>query len=169
MLPGKDIILRPWKDSDLPVLMGLRNDLALQAQLMTQPRPNSSSRVVKWLQEKSEKPDGVFFIVASTQGDGPLGYVQIHGIDLQSRHCHMGICLAREAQGKGYGHQVLTLIEQYMRSVFGMRKIMLEVLLSNAPAIKLYERYGFDRVGVMKSHFQADGVFADVLIMEKLG
>lgn len=168
MLTGKDIVLRAWKDADLPALTALRNDLALQAQLMTQPRPNSVPRVVRWLQEKSEKADGVFFIVAAAQGDEALGYIQIHEMNPQHGHCSLGVCLAREAQGKGYGQQALALIEQYVKSVFGMRKIMLQVLLSNASAIRFYERQGFEHVGVMKSHFHADGAHVDVLIMEKL-
>lgn len=167
MLTGKDLVLRAWKDTDLPKLTALRNDLDLQAQLMTQPRPNSVARVVRWLQEKSEKPDGVFFVVVERASDAPLGYLQIHQMDMQNRHCGLGICLATEAQGKGYGHEALTLVEHYVRQIFGMRKIMLEVLQSNAPAIRFYERHGFEKVGVMKVHFQVGGSYADVLIMEK--
>ena len=167
MLTGKDIVLRAWKESDLPKLTVLRNDLSLQAQLLTQPRPNSVPRVVRWLQEKSEKPEGVFFIVAARDTDMPLGYIQIHQMDLQNRHCGLGICLAAEAQGKGHGQEALSLVERYVKETFGMRKIMLEVLLSNASAIRFYERYGFDRIGVMKAHFQIGNTYADVLVMEK--
>lgn len=167
MLTGKNLVLRAWKDSDLPKLTALRNDLDLQAQLMTQPRPNSVARVVRWLQEKSEKPDGVFFVVAERASDAALGYLQIQQMDMQNRHCSLGICLATEAQGMGYGHEALTLVERYMKQTFGVRKIMLEVLQSNASAIRFYERYGFQKVGVMKAHFQVGDQHVDVLIMEK--
>lgn len=34
--PNRQIELRPWREADLPLMMQLRNDVALQAQLLAE-------------------------------------------------------------------------------------------------------------------------------------
>ena len=55
-----------------------------------------------------------------------------------------------------------------MRSVFNLRKLVLEVAATNEPAIALYERLGFRAVGTLADHVRADDGFVDMLIMELL-
>jgi len=167
MLNGKNVVLRAWREPDVEALAELRNDRVLQSQLMTQPRPNSLPRVRRWLQDKSEKEDGLFFVIAAARDDAPLGYVQIQNLQQRHGRGELGICLAPRAHGKGVAQEALTLLEAYLVDTFGLRKLTLQVLLENARAIRFYERYGFQRVGVMKEHFILNGDYKDVLVMEK--
>ena len=50
----------------------------------------------------------------------------------------------------------------------GRRGYTLEVRISNAGAIRLYERLGFTTVGVYREQGWLDGAWVDVVIMEKL-
>lgn len=167
MLESNSTRLRAWKESDLEMLGALRNDIALQAQLMTQARPNSSSRVREWLGERSNASDGVFFVVANKESDRALGYIQ--ALNMQALHgvADFGICLAPHEQRQGYGREALTLLESYLVTTFGMRKLLLKVLATNLNAIRFYQRTGFREIGTMQSHFYMNSAFHDVLLMEK--
>ena len=66
------------------------------------------------------------------------------------------------------GQASLTLLEAYVREVFGLRKIVLEVLASNDGAIRLYLRHNYREVGRWQRHFRQGDDYADVVIMEKL-
>lgn len=168
MLVSRDIVLRAWCDDDLAVLMRLRNDVALQTQLMSQPRPNSRDRVKQWLKDWSERTDGVFFVVASAENDGVLGYVQLANIDVMHGRGDLGICLDPSVHGRGLADQTMELLQTYVIQVFGLRKILLQVFCSNLRAIRFYENQGFERVGVLREHTLLQGSYVDVLIMEKL-
>ncbi|MEY4428987.1 MAG: hypothetical protein RLZZ182_1676 [Pseudomonadota bacterium] len=168
MLQGQRVVLRAWQAADVEPLGVLRNDVALQQQLMSQPRPNTPERVQAWLKARSEQSDGVFFVIADRQTDQALGFIQLQHLDLFHGHADLGICLAPEAQGGGRGREAMQLLMGYARSVFSLRKILLQVLLSNTRAIALYESLGFERVGVLKAHFCAQGQHHDVLWMEHL-
>jgi diamine N-acetyltransferase len=168
MLAGKNVVLRAWREEDLAVLMRLRNDVSLQTQLMAQPRPSSRSRVSQWLEKWSERTDGVFFVVAATDDDQVLGYVQLANMDLMHGRGDLGICLDPAAHGQGVADETMELLQNYAIQVFGLRKILLHVLCSNLRAIAFYEKQGFERVGVLREHAFLQGEHVDVLYMEKL-
>lgn len=167
MLKDTHVTLRPWGEADIAALAQLRNDSNLQAQLMTEPRPNSLQRVKEWLSSKSGREDVLFFVIASPSSNEVLGYVQI--VNLRPVHGtgELGICLAPSAQRKGCGRETIELLEGYLRGTFGIRKLVLNVLETNTPAVKFYQRCGFVHAGRLTRHFLSGGILRDVLIMEK--
>ena len=168
MLIGNKVLLRAWAAADLPALQALRNDVPLQRQLMAQPKGSSLEQVRAWLNTRSQTTDAVFFIIADRAGNQALGYVQLLDIDLFHGSGRLGICIGPQAQGQGCGGETLTLLADYVREVFGLRKILLEVLASNEGAIRLYRRHGYREVGRWLQHFRMGSGYADVVLMEKL-
>ena len=167
MLEGSLVVLRAPTDSDRTVLHALRNDLALQAQLMGLPRANSAERVQEWLGRMLGDPSVVFFVVASRADGRTLGYIQLARMDHVHGTADLGICLAEDARGGGRAGEALALLEGYARTVFGLRKILLQVLASNARAIQFYLKAGYDPAGTLARHHYHAGVHHDVRIFEK--
>lgn len=167
MLDGHEIVLRAWREDDLEPLELLRNNVALQSLLITQPRPNSSEKVRRWLVEKTGSEDVLFFIVAQRASQQCLGYIQLNNIQLLHGTADLGICLAPAAQGQGAGREAMALLERYAQQVFALRKIVLRVLVDNHGAVAFYVRLGFSEVGCLREHVYVNGLYHDVLIMEK--
>lgn len=168
MLTHATTVLRAWTEADLPALGILRNDLALQSLLMTQPRPNAPARVREWLQARSTQEDGIFFVVADTNTDNAVGFIQVQNIKLLHGTGDFGICLAPTSQGAGHGKAALTLLETYLRNTFNLRKLVLHVLADNANALRFYDHAGFVVAGRLTRHFYLNGNYQDVVIMEKM-
>ncbi len=167
MLSGENVILRAWGESDLDPLSALRNDLELQAQLMSQPRPNSPDKVRSWLVEKNNSSTGLFFVIADKQHETVLGYIQIAALNLIHRHAELGICVAAQQHGSGISTEALALLEIYLGDTFALRKLLLHVLADNKRAIRFYQKNGFKEVGFLRKHFYLKTTYHDVLIMEK--
>ena len=112
----------------------------------------------------------LFFVIAERSGDAAAGFVQIRKMDFIHGHGELGIALTRETQGKGYAvAEAVWVMEGHARSVFGLRKVVLHVRVSNSRAIiPAYERCGYARVGILQQHFRHDGAYHDVLAMEHL-
>ena len=168
MIKGKKVMLRAWGAEDLGMLRDMRNDLSLQRQLMAHPRGNSLDQVREWLAARSKSSDGVFLVIVSQPSGEMAGYIQAVGMDLINGIGSIGICIAPGFQGKGYGGEAMALLESYLKDIFGIRKLMLEVLAENAVAIGMYIKHGYREVGRLQQHFYSDGEYADVVIMEKL-
>lgn len=167
MLAGNMVILRAAVAEDMPVLMAIRNDLELQAMLMARPKPSTEKRVGAWLEEKTNRPDGAFFIIADRTGNSALGFLQLVDIDPLNGVAEIGICLAPGGRGKGLANEALALLEAYAQEVFHIRKIIARVLAHNRRAITFFERSSFTPVGVLKRHFYRGRQYHDVMLLEK--
>lgn len=167
MLTGERSVLRPPIENDLPSLVALRNDLEAQFQLMAFPRANSLQKVVEWLNRNLSDEKTIFFIIADKADDQTAGFIQLKNLNFVNGTGELGICLSRQAQGKGIAEESMKMLEQYIRNVFNLRKITLQVLYSNGRAISFYERYGYEHIGILKKHHYQNTEFHDVVIMEK--
>ena len=168
MIEGKKVKLRAWSEEDLDVLHGMRNDLSLQRQLMAHPRGNSLDQVKDWLASRTESSEGVFLVIASLISGEIVGYIQAVGMCHINGIARIGICIVPDSQGKGFGREAIMLLESYLMNVFGMRKLILEVLAGNVIAIGMYVKQGYREVGRQKQHYYLDGEYVDVVVMEKL-
>ncbi len=95
----------------------------------------------------------------------PVGYGQINHIDRANSSCEVGFCLSPEVQGKGYGGILVKKIIDYAIKKLNLHRIYLEVFITNKRAIKLYEKCGFEKEGVLKDKIFKHNKFHDVLVM----
>lgn len=166
MLKSATISLRPWQDADLPILTELRNDVALQAQLLARARGSRPEQVREWLQGRSRQDDRMLFIIADHQDDLAQGFIQLNDLDLIDRHAELGICLSAQARGRGLGGQAIALLADYLRDQWRLHKLCLRVRADNAAALRCYEKAGFVRCGLLRRHVFIEGRWQDVILME---
>ena len=167
MIETAQLRLRAWRSDDLPALTRLRNDVALQAQLLARVRGNSSAQVQQWLQDRSAAAGSVLWILADRHTDQALGFVQFSGIDGVDRRAELGICLLPEAQGGGRGREALAAALPYLQSNWDLHKVSLKVRHDNAGAIRCYEHLGFERCGLLREDVFLEGRWLDIVLMEK--
>lgn len=167
MLVGIQARLRAPREDDLACLESLRNDRETQQLLMALPRANSTPRVREWLNRMSNDDRTLFFVIADSD-DRAAGYLQLTDMDSLHGTAQLGICLSRESRGRGLAVEALGLLERFAHDTFAIRKIILQVLVSNEAAIALYRKLDYRKVGVHRSHWYHAGAFHDVLIMEKI-
>lgn len=141
--------LRAMTSGDLPVVMRLEHELfGAQA----------------WSEQMiaDELADGVtrWYIVAEREG-AVAGYA---GLAVFGDEAHvMTIGTDPLLQGRGVGRTLLrALLAEAERR--GVRQVILEVRVDNAPAIAMYESEGFVAVGVRKRYYQPENVDAAVMI-----
>jgi [ribosomal protein S18]-alanine N-acetyltransferase len=103
------------------------------------------------------KPGGI--CLAAVDGKAVRGYVVCSRYDTVWHL--MNIAVDPELHGQGIGSALITeLIAQVADE---RARITLEVRQSNAPAIRLYERFGFRSAGLRRRYYQDNG--EDALIM----
>lgn len=76
----------------------------------------------------------------------------------------LNLSVARDAQRTGLGWRTLGWMADVARG-YGGRTMMLEVRPSNAAALRLYQCYGFERIGVRRGYYPADGGREDAVVM----
>ena len=96
------------------------------------------------------------------------GHIVGHGVlSVAAGESHLlNVCVQPDCQGKGFGRM---LVEHLLaRATERDATVMfLEVRASNVPTQRLYEKLGFNEVGVRKDYYPAHGGREDALVLAK--
>lgn len=91
-----------------------------------------------------------------------IGYAVVM-IALDEAHL-LNLSIARERQRRGLGWRLLEWLAAIARE-HGARSMLLEVRPSNDVALRLYARYGFERIGIRRDYYPAAGGREDAVVM----
>jgi phosphinothricin acetyltransferase len=88
------------------------------------------------------------------------------------RECYAGIAefsvyVAREARGRGAGRLAMERLIEASEDA-GLWKLVSRIFPENEPSLALMRSVGFRVVGTYEKHAQLDGVWRDVVIVERL-
>lgn len=125
--------------------------------------PITAEQERTFLEGLAEKPHDVIFVALK---DGRvIGDASLAGFSRRMAHrAELGISVARAEWGRGVGSMLMEALIGYAREN-GIELIGLEARADNANAIRLYEKYGFRRVGVWPAYMKIRGEYHDVLFM----
>lgn len=71
----------------------------------------------------------------------------------------MTIGVAKEYQKRGIASNLLKTMIENAKSI-GAKRMLLEVRVNNNPALKLYEKFGFTKMGLRKRYYMPEGIDA---------
>jgi RimJ/RimL family protein N-acetyltransferase len=84
----------------------------------------------EWIEK--ENLDGYVFMIRRIEDDQPLGFIELDGIDWQSRNGWVGIAIGeRENWGKGYGTDAFRILIRFAFRELNLRRLSLTVFEYN--------------------------------------
>jgi len=86
-------------------------------------------------------------------------------IDSVARKAEMAIVLMKEHQGRGCALESVKLLLKYAFENLNLNRVSLKVAEKNERAVKLYERAGFRREGILRQDLFIDGEFMNTIAM----
>jgi L-phenylalanine/L-methionine N-acetyltransferase len=123
-----------------------------------------------WRKRLAEPGDGLYSLVAVT-GDRVVGSLALQTFPDRPRRRHagtVGMAVHDEWQGKGVGTALLRACVDMADQWLNLTRLELEVYTDNEPAIRLYERFGFEREGTLRQYAFRDGRYVDAYQMARL-
>jgi L-phenylalanine/L-methionine N-acetyltransferase len=85
------------------------------------------------------------------------------------RHCgDIGMAVHDDFQGQGIGGALLAAALDLADNWLALRRVELSVYTDNAPAIRLYEKFGFTIEGTLRDFAFRDGAYVDAYQMGRL-
>jgi putative acetyltransferase len=104
-------------------------------------------------------------------GDRVVGMLGVHTFPNRPRRRHVGaigMSVHDGWQGKGIGTALMRAGLDLADNWLNLTRLELEVYTDNEPAIRLYERFGFEREGTLRQHAFRDGHYVDSYMMARL-
>ncbi|WP_153537987.1 ribosomal protein S18-alanine N-acetyltransferase [Actinomadura macrotermitis] len=143
--------LRPMTWDDLPAVHALDQELF----------PDAAWTVEMLRGELADQPRTRHYVVAERDGE-VVGYAGLAAAGGQADVQTIGV--RADLRGAGLGAALLAeLLAEAERRDCG--EVFLEVRADNDPARRLYERFGFARVGLRKRYYQPSGT--DAIVMRR--
>ncbi len=123
-----------------------------------------------WRKRLAEPPDGLFSLVASVE-DEVVGSLGLRTFPNRPRRRHVGqigMAVRDDWHSKGVGTALMEAAIDLADNWLNLTRLELTVFADNAPAIHLYETYGFAREGTLVRYAFRDGQYVDCLAMARI-
>lgn len=165
MLKTALVALTEVTTDDLPAMFNWINDR--EQVLFNAPyKPVSLSRHQEWFEAFQRRTDAVLFAIRLAQTGELIGTCQLHAIHPVHRSAELQIRLGSPSErGKGYGTDAVRLLLDFAFKDLNLRRVYLHVFSTNLAAIRVYEKAGFTREGLLRSAAYINGEYVDVVAM----
>ncbi len=151
------LALRPLERQDLRFVHELNNDAKIMRYWFEEPYETFSELSQLYDRHVHDQRERRF--VAVDPQDELVGLVELIELDYIHRRGEFQIIIAPQCQGRGYAGQATRLAIEYAFKVLNMRKLYLIVDTSNAAAIHVYEKCGFQHEAELKEEFFGNGAY----------
>lgn len=166
---GEKIVLRAVEETDNPMLLSLINDPDTEMMIGGSSWPVSKIEQLKWFENQERRRDVFRCIVALQDNGEAIGTLILSDIDQKNATGHIHIKMSRNGgRGKGYGTDAVNTIVRYAFEELRLNCIYANILVYNKVSIKLFERCGFKRDGVLRQRVYKQGRFVDMLAYSRL-
>lgn len=163
--PPSKIEIRALEPSDAPAVHDIMNQpLAMWGTLMTPFMP-----LVRREAHLAETSDDTLRLGAMIDGR-VIGMIGLHR-ERRHRRSHaasIGMAVHDAFAGRGAGAALVAAVIDTADNWWNIRRLELEVYADNVRALALYERFGFEREGLMRAHAFREGHYVDSVVMGRV-
>lgn len=164
VLESDRIVLKPIEEEDLPLLLELRWDETLTDYLIH--NPISMVHQKKWFEKVYKNGDLALSIFYKENEQ--LRHIGLIGLyDFNQRHRRAtwkSLRIIPEYQGKGIAMEASLMLLDYVFNTLNLHKITSDSFEENSSILKLLEKLGFKREGVLIEHYFHQGKYKNAVI-----
>ena len=167
-LKGNKVYLRALEPEDLDFVHRIENTEEFWEVSATQ-TPYSRYMIKQYLENAHRDIYDVKqlrLVICDLQGK-EVGLIDIFDFEPKDRRAAIGILIADAAdREKGYGAEALELICNYCFKHLALHQVYANITQGNETSIKLFEKQGFQKVGVKKDWTYSQGQFKDEFLYQ---
>jgi RimJ/RimL family protein N-acetyltransferase len=162
---GNKIVLRPFDSRDILLFYKGENDPDIRETLFLA-YPVNVDHIKGRIESQIKSRDTVVLSIAEKPGGATIGQTAFFRIDYISRSAIFYLALMdKTVWSKGYGTEATQLMIDYGFHTLNLNRIQLHVFSGNLTAIKIYEKIGFVKEGVLREAMYHHGKYCDFLVM----
>lgn len=158
-LRGDSVTLRTVEESDVEFLRDALNDPEVRRGLSIA-KPLNGRQENTYFEERISSDETVSLMIC--RDDDPVGNVGLDPIDRQAGNCEIGLWVAPDHHGNGYGTEASRLLTRYAFDELRMHRVRARVFAHNDSSRRIWEKLGFEHEGVHREEAFTGGEYVDV-------
>jgi L-phenylalanine/L-methionine N-acetyltransferase len=156
--------IRPLEPSDADAMADLRSLPGVRWGTLSMPYQSRES-VREWIESRDASMTA---LVAELEGR-LIGAASVHQAKQRRSHTgSIGMLVHDAYRRRGVGAALLAALIDMADNWLNLKRLELTVYTDNAPAIALYEKFGFETEGLNRAYAFRDGVYVDALMMARI-
>lgn len=164
-LIGERIYLSPVGIEDAEFLCKGENDPAVRNSIFLA-LPIELSIEKDKIQKYLASNESIVFTIFERDSDNPVGQTAFFRVDYVSRAAIFYLAILDPSYwSKGYGTEATQIMVDYSFNTLNLNRIQLHVWAENFPAIKIYQKFGFIKEGVLRQAMYHKGTYCDFWVM----
>lgn len=171
LLKNKDIVLRAVEPEDLEILYRWENSTVLWYHGNTL-APYSKLVLRQYINDSLEmdiyQSKQLRLMIDLLEEKATIGTIDLYDIDAHNRRAGIGILIDDDYRRRGFAKQALELMSNYAFDFLYLHQIYAYIAQSNTNSISLFEKAGYQSVGILKDWLQRGEEFEDVYLSQLL-
>lgn len=171
LLKNKDIVLRAVEPEDLEILYRWENSTVLWYHGNTL-APYSKLVLRQYINDSLEmdiyQSKQLRLMIDLVEEKVTIGTIDLYDIDAHNRRAGIGIFIDDDYRRRGFAKQALELMSNYAFDFLYLHQIYAYIAQSNTNSISLFEKAGYQSVGILKDWLQRAEEFEDVYLSQLL-
>lgn len=161
---GDEIVLRGVEANDNAMLLSLINDPDTEMMLGGSSWPVSETEQLKWFERQEQNKTTMRCVIAPKEDfNKAIGTIILNEIDPHNGTGHIHIKISKDGvRGKGYGKDAVKSLTRYAFDELRLNCIYANILPYNEASIRLFEKCGYEREGVLRERVYKRGKFYDL-------
>lgn len=157
----EQIYLRRPEPSDSEAMHQYRNDPEIAAALTQFSKGYSRNDLAEWVERQRKSSTDIVWAIVDAN-DNCIGHCGLSEINSRNGVAIVDICIGQSAfSGKGLGEAIIGSVLDYAFQQMNLRKVRAKVLSSNAIALGLLRKIGFESEGILREAKYRNGQYLD--------
>lgn len=159
------LVLRPWREDDVPALVAGCNDPEVAHWIPTIPHPYREEDALAFIRGEVRPDHEALAIEFDGRVVGGIGL----GLNAHGYRGSIGYWIAEPARGQGICTRALRLLARHSLADLQLQSVQLVTDPDNVASQRVAEKVGFQREGVLRAHLRhTDGRVRDSVMFSLL-
>lgn len=169
-LTGRRLALRAVTEADVSArYRDWLNDPTVNRYLETRFETQTLESVAQYVRRTAADPAQYFWAIRVGENGAHIGNIKLGPVNPHHGTADVTLFIGeKDAWGRGYATEAIALVSECAFRELGLEKLRAGAYAENTGSIRAFEKCGFHREGLLRSHAAAEGRRTDIVLLGRL-